>query len=240
MNKLNYQHDLWCIINCCGNYEDLPDDIVPDDYEVMGLEELTTYEIRESEIDLDSIVTSDGAPHPITDAIPPYDLNNKKYGSVVNSLIKGSIHKFKNTLHDFWPDKLPNIMFELENCHLEDFECLIQHVKPLGYHLVVIWSLSNIYDLIDKNIHRLNPDSNQNILILHRKNLNTFRNLYERKDLINNFDQVIAIDRYYREAPIISALKENDSLILPKHLFNGVTKDYRDITDLEYSDTRRH
>ena len=43
----------------------------------MGLEELTTYEIQESEIDRDSIVTSDGVRHPITDVIPSYDLNNE-------------------------------------------------------------------------------------------------------------------------------------------------------------------
>ena len=60
-------------------------------------------------------------------------------------------------------------MFELENCHLEDFECLVERVKSLGYHIAVIWSLSNINDLIDKNIHRLNPDSNQNIFIFIEK-----------------------------------------------------------------------
>lgn len=240
MNKLNYQHDIWCFINCCGNHEDLPDNIIPADYEIMDLEDLTTYEVQESEIDRDSIVTSDGVHHPITGMIPPYDLSNEKYVSLVNSLLKGSLHKFANTMHYSWPDKLPNIMFELENCHLEDFESLIQHVKPLGYHIVVIWSLSNIYDLIDKNIHRLNPDSNQNILILHRDNLDTFRNLYERKDLIKNFDQVIVIDRYDQKAPIISSLKENDSLLLPEHIFNGVNKDSLDIIDLEYIDTRMH
>ena len=87
MNMLNYQNDTWCIINCCGNYEGLPKDLLPDDYEVMGLEELTTYEIQESEIDRDSIVTSDGVRHPITDVTPSYDLNNEKYVSLVNSLI---------------------------------------------------------------------------------------------------------------------------------------------------------
>ena len=47
MNKPNYQSDIWCIINCCGNYEDLPKDILPGDYEIMDLEELTTYAFKE-------------------------------------------------------------------------------------------------------------------------------------------------------------------------------------------------
>ena len=143
-------------------------------------------------------------------------------------------------MHYSWPDRLPNIMFELENCHLEDFECLVEHVKSLGYHIAVIWSLSNINDLIDKNIHRLSPDSNRRILDIHKQNLDVFHTLYKRKDLIKNFDQVIAIDRYDRETPIISSLKESDSLILPERLFNGVAKDDQDIIDLEYIDTRMH
>lgn len=186
----------WCVIMCGGpgiGKSTAYKNLVSINAKKFDVDDLKTYKLKTSELEGDKLIMRNGDVWEL-DGIPePYNMSNPAFTSFVHEKTRPFAGKVRRQFFNMGAkdnkETLPNIVFDITGSDIEDFQQIIENVKPLGYKISVVWVLGDFEQAIKQNAQRGRQVDASIVFKKHKKVMSTVQDLLLDKVMLRSIDE---------------------------------------------------
>lgn len=186
----------WCVIMCGGpgiGKSTAYRNLVSINAKKFDVDDLKTYKLETSELEGNKLIMKNGDVWEL-DGIPePYNMSNPAFTSFVHEKTRPFARKVKQQFFNMGvkdnKETLPNIVFDITGSDIEDFQYIIENVKPLGYKISVVWVLGDFEQAIKQNAQRGRQVDASIVFKKHKKVMSTVQDLLLDKVMLRSIDE---------------------------------------------------
>ena len=199
----------WCVILCGGPGSGKSSTAIPIDAKTYNVDDIKTLmtgkhmekvKVNKSDLDGDTMTLANGQTISLDEIPEPYNYSNDKFVGRLHKELRPLAKKVKQSIFDTAgsssPDRLPNIIFDITGKSYEDFEMVVDVLKPLGYKIAVVWIMTTPTLALKLNAKRGRDVGKMRLLSIHRDVFKTLGDMYLDSKLLDSIDDIWVVQNY--------------------------------------------